>query len=1637
MRKAKHLLKKQNTLYKEKEILKKVMAITLLMTLTMFQFLYATTGVVQAVYEELENQNAKIENTNVSFNVYYKEEGTHSKKLKISEGGTIVCNIKIENSGMLNEAKIQIDNPNFKIDANNVDKTNIERIDTETNEIILKQMVTGEKEIELPIKFEKKEEMPLDYYNKQNTIKFTATYKANTKTEQKIEKNIELNTEWTEEIDTKIENKFIKFQGIAENKTMLEQQMEITSSVDEIAKEEEKVEIEAPELDGIKPTKVQSLRNGKEIEVEYDANTGKANIKYTNGANEKIELGKGKDTYKIIYEYEGKINVKQRTEQVTGKVETKFYGNENTIEKEISEKLTANKTTNIVSAEMNTTEKIAKQYFTVKSTKKAYIEESEKIEIPEISQVKDLSIETGNTYLENTKGAKKEVNMYLEKSYINKEELKEVFGEEAKIEIINKDGQKIAEINTSELTENNTENSQVEVKTEGENIVIEYPEGTRKANIKILGEPKKIGEIEIRNTKYFQGDLGITKAEIEKYNYVTSEINITNQETTKIEANTNLVEAEEKIEITMNNNNLGTTNVNKGVEIYATLKTKDYGNVLYKNPEVEIVFPREVKKVTANSIRLVYDEQLTITKAQGYTNENGNYVIKLTIEGEQTDYKKEDEQEAIIVVNADLELQKDIPSKQEEIKVEVKNEGYERKTFSTEANINAKNGVFTYSEVKGYKAGETTETIGEEVKNIAIEEKDEEKILNREVSIVNNNKFEVQNVSIEGKVEELTYIKGIEKENVEYSYEEEGDNWVKDVEDITRVKKFKLNIGTMSEGQVVKIEYEVKANLEAGKQGIMQDKVTYSINGQTLNETNKTTVTNEATPIVKDESTENTSKNFAQLSTIGIQEENEELKVELAATKAGKEFKDGEEISEGEVIEYHVKITNTTDKTISNIGISATQENAIMYNKLYYQGQNAQTGEMGENIFYTEDEKCKELKKENIELKPNETYEYDYEFSTKKINGNVTKGKIKITADGLTEKQYTTYTNSIKDSKIKVKIMHNSSERHEYVAGNLYPTVMYVYNLTDTELTNVNITEYVSEGLKLDLTSINRELTSGIKQDENGQILINIPKIEAKGEYMINHLFIAEELPLDITNREVSVVANAKVGEEIYNSNVVKRQILQSKTTIDVNLKGSQTASSLVNKNKVDFTATIKNKGVIEREAVVKIEIPSAFEISNAYMTINGERTELNIENNKFLKTIKLTKECDIEIVICTVVNKEKAETSMLETTLTVIPENQEEIVSQVTYGLHGVTGEGEEDNNYGQDGTDDDDDDNGNNSGDNNNNTTEQGSKISGKAWIDENKNGKKDSNEKPLSNLNVKLINNQTGSQIKETNTDTNGNYEFKELEKGKYLVIFTYDQSKYKPTIYQKDGLKDDENSDVIVRNYDGKDVAVTDVFEITDKSIENVDAGFTEVEKFDLSLNKTVTKITIIENGKQTVKKFSNSKLAKAEIAAKKIKNTTVLMEYSIKVTNEGKIAGKATEIVDYMPEDVTFDASLNQSWYKGEDGNLYTTALANEQINPGESKEVKLILTKKMTENNTGTTFNTAEIAGDTNSENIADIDSITKNKNTNEDDFSGADIIISIKTGKAIVISTFAIIILAGIMFVILRIRKEEKNEEK
>lgn len=118
----------------------------------------------------------------------------------------------------------------------------------------------------------------------------------------------------------------------------------------------------------------------------------------------------------------------------------------------------------------------------------------------------------------------------------------------------------------------------------------------------------------------------------------------------------------------------------------------------------------------------------------------------------------------------------------------------------------------------------------------------------------------------------------------------------------------------------------------------------------------------------------------------------------------------------------------------------------------------------------------------------------------------------------------------------------------------------------------------------------------------------------------------------------------------------------------------------------------------------------------------------------------------------------------------------------------------------------------------------------------------------------------------------------------------------------------------------------------------------------------------------------------------------------------------------------MPSGMTFKSELNTNWYIGSDGNAYNTSLANTIINPGETKEVRLVLTRKMTDSNLGTVRNTAEIVSSYNELGLEDVDSTAGNKKTGEDDMSSADTIIGTATGK----TTIAILgITLGILSII------------
>ena len=140
---------------------------------------------------------------------------------------------------------------------------------------------------------------------------------------------------------------------------------------------------------------------------------------------------------------------------------------------------------------------------------------------------------------------------------------------------------------------------------------------------------------------------------------------------------------------------------------------------------------------------------------------------------------------------------------------------------------------------------------------------------------------------------------------------------------------------------------------------------------------------------------------------------------------------------------------------------------------------------------------------------------------------------------------------------------------------------------------------------------------------------------------------------------------------------------------------------------------------------------------------------------------------------------------------------------------------------------------------------------------------------------------------------------------------------------------------------------------------------------------------------------------------------------MIVEYKFTITNEGAIPGYVKKLADYLPEELKFSTELNKDWYEGKDGTIYNSSLANTIINPGESKEVTLLLTKNMTEESFGLITNTAEIYETSNDYGLEDIDSKPGNKATNEDDISTANVLTTVKTGETIIYATLTLTIIA------------------
>ena len=231
-------------------------------------------------------------------------------------------------------------------------------------------------------------------------------------------------------------------------------------------------------------------------------------------------------------------------------------------------------------------------------------------------------------------------------------------------------------------------------------------------------------------------------------------------------------------------------------------------------------------------------------------------------------------------------------------------------------------------------------------------------------------------------------------------------------------------------------------------------------------------------------------------------------------------------------------------------------------------------------------------------------------------------------------------------------------------------------------------------------------------------------------------------------------------------------------------------------------------------------------------------------------------------------------------------------------------------------------------------------------------------------------------------------------------------------------------------------DGNEFDSSDIDSTPNNNVDgedDIDIEKVKVQYFDLALLKWVSKVIVTEDGVTTERETGHTGLenpepiVKVELDKNKLSKTTVKFEYTIKITNEGQIAGYAKEISDYIPEGLEFIQEDNPQWTQA-DGKVTTRQLENTLLQPGESATVTILLTWKNDQNNLDLKINTAEISEDYNDYGSHDIDSTPNNKVEGEDDIDTAPVILSLKTGQDriyyVLIGTILLTIIGGVALI-------------
>ncbi len=1476
----------------------------------------------------------------------------------IDEKLTLDINLAIENQGYIKDGTITIENNNYKIDESEI---NIE------NNVIKIGQVNNDKPVNysIPLEFEKNDLISADYFEKDSTVKLDATYINEKGNEEKISKTIKEHLKWDTDVETSIRQELTRYLKYG-NKTLLS--FKISSGVkdNKFPISEKTIQMLVPTIEGQEPEKI--IVSGDKFNYTYQNQVIVLNKKYVQ--DNKL-IWNSNDECLVTYIYDTNasqtdietlsvMEVKTATgKSIEARINNHTYHVQDTIGNLVDINIVGDNDVNkgYMYTNLNRTENKLETHYS-----SGYQVNIGLAEFVDQIQIK----EDASNYLTLNR-----------KIMVDKDELIKMLGEEGTI--------KILDSNDTELGILNKDNLQLDVNQYG----LKY----------ITSKPVQEGNLNIKLEKVVNPNLTYTKESLTGVTSIENSINATvlfqEQEilNNNVKKDINLIEPESKATININKENLSTIVKNENVVITATLEKNDISDALYTDPEILITLPNQISEVTLKDAKLIYEEELKPLEFKMVGKQ-----IYLKLQGTQTQYSNiPNANGAIVRIVADITLNNLAVSANENVVLQYNNPARkELKSVQTPINIIAPTGFVT---ANAGALSQTVTAIGEDA-TMQIAANDVEKKIKLGGTIVSNLQEATSGLIILGRVPaQDTLLTNSSNENTQSTFSTTLANAIS-VNGIDADIYYSTNgsatydLSNSNNAWTTQLSENVKSYMIVAKSDITPAQMVsfnYDINvPRNIDYENQAISTYS---VYYDNKSENgISKNVVMAKSLIIATENiPVIRTTITAEDYynNESINNGDKVNAGKLVRYTIHATNTGKKAAENVTVKIDKQddNSNTAFQIYKVEENEQ------NNHYESSYESRLIEKiDKIEQGETKDIQFIVRINSWANVDDVYTIRTEISAENMLENSTASFENTVTEGTLTVRLndMLGWKEIPLDQEINYYVTLENNKNETLNNVTvKVNIPKY------LEIIS-----SEGGSFDENSRILTY--NIESLDDYQ-SFTLIAKATYSDEPNQKIELSATATFDEmeKEIKSNTDVKTIMDTKgfsATLSSNI-----SDKMLDTDKIEYYIQVKNDSKKTANINVTDELPSELRLIN-YTVKNG--------------TVGYTQEDPAMVLVTEAVNPGETLRITVVAEPYILDENEQikettnnayVTVNGLKLDINTLSHQIENTLNYNGEMVDE------------NGEMIENINSISGKVWYDKNANSKQDENEVGLPKVLVSLYDVTTKSIVKDKNgknleiyTNDNGQYKFENIAKGQYIVQVNYDNELYDISNYQVNDLLQNEDSDFIESN--GK--ASTNIITIDEANQYNIDLGLIDKENFNITLKETISKVSVI-NGHET--KVYDFNTENALLKLRKKENATLVIEYVIQLTNEGNVEGYVTNIANYIPKGTKFISELNSDWYIDSNGDAINTSIANEKLQPRESKKIKLILVKDITLEDTDLIHSTAEIR-----ETYNQYGAITTVENLAKINAKVADIVVKDNTSQLVIqiatisLSIIAIIGLAG-----------------